>query len=63
METPKWKPLEEEREVMEVVWMQVKGAARNEKRKPMRKTSTSERCLKKWLTVITHDTLPFMINN
>ena len=26
METPKWKPTEEEREVMEVVWMQVKGA-------------------------------------
>ena len=26
METPKWKPTEEEREVMEAVWMQVKGA-------------------------------------
>ncbi len=26
METPKWKPSEEEREVMEAVWMQVKGA-------------------------------------
>ncbi len=26
MEKPKWKPTEEEREVMEAVWMQVKGA-------------------------------------
>ena len=26
METPQWKPSEEEREVMEAVWMQVKGA-------------------------------------
>ena len=26
METPKWKPSEEEREVMETVWMQVKAA-------------------------------------
>ena len=26
METSKWKPTEEEREVMESVWMQVKGA-------------------------------------
>ena len=26
METSKWKPREEEREVMEAVWMQVKGA-------------------------------------
>ena len=26
METPKWKPTEEERQVMEAVWMQVKGA-------------------------------------
>ena len=26
METPKWKPTEEEREVMEAVWTQVKGA-------------------------------------
>ncbi|KGG14184.1 MULTISPECIES: hypothetical protein [Prochlorococcus] len=26
METSKWKPSEKEREVMEVVWMQVKGA-------------------------------------
>ncbi len=26
MELPKWKPSEEERVVMEVVWMQVKGA-------------------------------------
>ena len=26
METSKWKPTEEERESMEVVWMQVKGA-------------------------------------
>ena len=26
MEIPKWKPSEEEREVMEAVWMQVKGA-------------------------------------
>ena len=26
METPKWKPTEEEWEVMEAVWMQVKGA-------------------------------------
>ena len=26
METPKWKPTEEEREVMEAVWIQVKGA-------------------------------------
>ena len=26
METPKWKPTEEEREVMEGVWMQIKGA-------------------------------------
>ena len=26
METSKWKPTEDEREVMEVVWMQVKGA-------------------------------------
>ena len=26
METSKWKPSEEEREVMEAVWMQVKGA-------------------------------------
>ncbi len=26
MGTPKWKPTEEEREVMESVWMQVKGA-------------------------------------
>ena len=26
METPKWKPTEEEREVMEAVWMQVKSA-------------------------------------
>ena len=26
METPQWKPSEEEREVKEAVWMQVKGA-------------------------------------
>ena len=26
MEISKWKPTEEEREVMEAVWMQVKGA-------------------------------------
>ncbi len=26
MEKPQWKPSEEEREVMEAVWMQVKGA-------------------------------------
>ena len=26
MESPKWKPTEEEREVMEAVWMQVKDA-------------------------------------
>ncbi len=26
METGKWKPSQEEREVIEVVWMQVKGA-------------------------------------
>ncbi len=26
METPKWKPTEDEREVMEAVWMQVKCA-------------------------------------
>ena len=26
METTKWKPSEEEREVMEAVWMQIKGA-------------------------------------
>ena len=26
METSKWQPTEEEREVMECVWMQVKGA-------------------------------------
>ena len=26
METSKWKPTEEEREVMEAVWTQVKGA-------------------------------------
>ncbi len=26
METPNWKPTDEEREIMEVVWMQVKGA-------------------------------------
>ena len=26
MESPKWKPSKEEREVMEVTWMQVKGA-------------------------------------
>ena len=26
MELSKWKPTEEEREVMEAVWMQVKGA-------------------------------------
>ena len=26
METPKWQPSEEEREVMEAVWMSVKGA-------------------------------------
>ena len=26
METSKWKPSEEEREVMEAVWMQIKGA-------------------------------------
>ncbi len=25
MEAPKWKPTEQEREVMEAVWMQVKG--------------------------------------
>ena len=26
MESSKWKPTEEERELMEAVWMQVKGA-------------------------------------
>ena len=26
MKTPTWKPTEEEQEVMEAVWMQVKGA-------------------------------------
>ena len=26
METPNWKPKEQEREVMEAVWMEVKGA-------------------------------------
>lgn len=26
METPKWKTTEEEREVLKVLWMQVKGA-------------------------------------
>ena len=31
METSKWKPTEEEREVMESVWMQVKGACEKPK--------------------------------
>ena len=33
METPKWKPTEEEREVMEAVWMQVKCACEKLKAK------------------------------
>ena len=29
MESSKWKPTEEKREVMEAVWVQVKGACEN----------------------------------
>ena len=45
METSKWKPSVEEREVMEAVWMQVKGAC--EKRKE--ETNAQDEHIKKML--------------
>ena len=55
MESSTWKPTEEEREVMESVWMQVKGACEKLKEETNAQNGTSEKCLKKWLIVITHD--------
>ncbi len=45
MESSKWKPTEEEREVMEAVWMQVKGACEKLKEE----TNTKDEHIKKML--------------
>ena len=45
METSKWKPTEEEREVMEAVWMQVKCACE----KLMEETNAQDEHIKKML--------------
>ena len=46
METPKWKPSEEEREVMESVWMQFKGACENLKEETIAKNEDIRQMLK-----------------
>ena len=45
MEAPKWKPTEQEREVMEAVWMQVKGACEKLKEE----TNATDKHVKKML--------------
>ena len=45
MESSKWKPTEEEREVMEVVWMQIKGACEKLKEE----TNASDEHIRKML--------------
>ena len=46
MESSKWKPTEEEREVMEAVWMQVKGAYEKLKEETNTKDEHSRKMLK-----------------
>ena len=46
MESSKWKPTEEEREVMEVVWMQVKGACEKLKEETYAKDEYIRKMLK-----------------
>ena len=48
MESSKWKPTEEEREVMEVVWMQIKGACEKLKEE----TNASDEHIRKMLKEI-----------
>ena len=45
MELSKWKPTEEEKEVMEVVWIQVKGAYEKLKEE----TNAKDECIRKML--------------
>ena len=54
MESSKWKPTEEEREVMEAVWMQVKGACEKLKEETNAKDEHIKKCSKRWLIVIIH---------
>ena len=49
MESSKWKPTEEEREVMEAVWMQVKGACEKLKEE----TNAKDEHIKKMLQEMT----------
>ena len=46
MESSKWKPTEEEREVMEAVWMQVKGACEKLKEETTAKDEHIRKMLK-----------------
>ena len=46
MESSKWKPTEEEREVMEAVWMQVKGACEKLKEETKAKDEHIRKMLK-----------------
>ena len=46
METSKWKPTEEEREVMEAVWIQVKGACEKLKEETNAKNEHIRKMLK-----------------
>ena len=45
MEVAKWKPTDQEREIMEAVWMQVKGACEKLKEE----TNTTDKHVKKML--------------
>ncbi len=55
MESFKWKPTEEEREVMEAVCIQVKGACGKLKEETNAHNEHIRKCLKKSLIVITHE--------
>ena len=54
MESSKWKPTEEEHEVLEAVWMQVKGACEKLKEETNSKDEHIRKCSKRWLSGITH---------
>ena len=61
MERSKWKPIEEERKVMEVVWCNLKTHVRNYKKQPVLRTNSSERSLKKLRTIVASETVLIFI--
>ncbi len=50
MEEPKWEPTDQEREVMEAVWMQVKGACEKLKEE----TNATDKHVQKMLLEMSH---------